>query len=67
MRKVERLALRYKGRGLNMEEVALGKASKHKSGEENAGLSPSTQGGLLVTLAPFSPCRPSGPGVPAGP
>lgn len=67
MSKVERLELRNKGRGLNTEEVDLGKASEHKPGEENAWLSPGTQGGLSVTLAPFSPCRPSGPGVPAGP
>lgn len=64
---MERLGLRNKGRGLNTEEVGTGKASGDKAGEGERGLSPGAQGGLSVTLAPFSPCRPSGPGVPAGP
>lgn len=38
-----------------------------QNSEEEGRVSPSTQGGLSLTLAPFSPCRPSGPGVPAGP
>lgn len=55
------------GVGLNREERHREDIWSQNS-EEEGRVSPSTQGGLsIVTLAPFSPCRPSGPGVPAGP